>query len=159
MMNDDAHVPVISHTALHAGFTVIYLLLISWCFFNIFSQIDERFIAFYQLLNRFSKPFYRPFQSPLVWVDVQAVLYALFSFGFLHGAITHATPKDTDTRMLSTLVNVFRATFFLTATLLALLIVVRLSIDTYRDLTGRGRPVIGVERLLSAPENNSNAAR
>lgn len=156
---NEAQETAISHRALHIGFTFIYLLLISWFFVSIFSQIDPRFRLAYKFVDRLSICFYRPFMGTIVWVDVQAVLYAIFSFAFLHCAIVRAYPIDADSEMLTKLINFFRFTFFLTATLLALLIVIRLTIDTYRDITGRGRATYSFERIIATPSPTPSTNR
>ena len=158
-MIDEHHEVSVPNKSLHIGFSSIYLLLISWLFLNVFAQLDERYIGLYRFVNRLSKSFYRPFLGTLVWVDVQAVLYAVFSFAFLHFAIIRFRDIQPTSKMLEKIVNIFRFTFFFSATLLALLIVVRLTIDTYRDLTGRGRDVYPIMRPVVAPDANRNTAR
>lgn len=156
---DETNEPTLSRTALHRGFTFIYLLLISWFFLSIFSELDERYTPIYLLTDRLSRNFYKPFHNSFVYINVQAVLYAIFSFAFIHCAIVRATPRKSDPEMLVKLINIFRLTFFFTATALALLIVIRLTVETYRDLTGTGRPQYIFARPPGTSNSNQNTSR
>jgi len=104
------------------------------------------------ILHRLSRLLYQPFRwrggidfLEGAW-DGPAIVFALASLGLLHYGITAAISVESSMPLMNKILNIFRLAFYVSLTLLVILIVVRMAVMTYHDITNphRGEIIFGV---------------
>jgi hypothetical protein len=92
------------------------------------------------LLKRICGILYGPFYALLSYPNIGGVLvtsigFALFGYALLHYGIFMEVPVERSNSMANRILDFCRMIFFLAGTLLILLIVIRMSVMLYRDVT------------------------
>jgi hypothetical protein len=138
----------------HISFACIYLLLfaragISFYEGNVTSPNLSQDSLPTLLLKRFSGILYQPFYGA-IWFPpydnsniIPAIGFAILFYAFIHYGMFRNISVEEDDSMATKILAFSRAVFFLGGTLLLLLIIARMSVMLYRDVT-YGRPIFGV---------------
>ncbi len=88
-------------------------------------------------------PFWLMLGYPTGGEVVTTILFALFGYALLHYGMFVKVPADRSASMINKILDFCRMLFFLAGTLLILLMVARMAVMLYQDLSF-GRVVIGV---------------
>ena len=127
------------------SFVAIYILLIAE--FIILLDGDtfdfEKLIVpqpfFIIMINRFSSILYQPFG----FAHISTIVFALFGYAVFHFGMFLDVPADKKDLFMNKILDFCRVVFFLAGTLLILLIIARMFVMLYQDVTV-GRPVINI---------------
>ena len=140
---------------LHGGFTAIYLLLGTRALISLhegppdLSNLRQNSLIVL-LIKRVCGILYGPFFAVLVPPSfdsntdlIVTITFAIAAYAFIHYGMLMNVPTQGSFSMGDKILKLCRATFFLAGTLLLLLIVARMSVMLYQDITF-GRLQFGV---------------
>jgi len=138
---------------IHSTFGVIYLLLVIRAgvslqqgppsFLNL-TQDSMMVLAIKRIAAIIYSPFWSMLHYPTIGDElVTTILFALFGYSLLHYGMFVKVPVDRSASMTNRILDFCRMLFFLAGTLLILLMVARMGVMLYQDLTF-GRLFIGV---------------
>ncbi len=139
----------------HAAFSLIYFLLLARAGiafyespFDFSNLWDDS--ALTRIIKRVCGEIYAPFWAvgfPIPfggdYLLPNAIIMAILVFGLIHYGMFMKTDSGQSASMVSKILSVCRAFFFLAGALLVLLICIRMSVMLYQDIA-YGRPVFGV---------------
>ena len=138
---------------IHTHFGIVYLILILRAAVSLyegpssfprFTSNSDPVLAIKRVAGIAYSPFWVISGSPTIGgVVVTTILFALFGYGLLHYGMFMSIPLDRRESMANKVLDFCRMIFFLAGTLLILLMVARMGVLLYNDVTF-GRPIIGV---------------
>ncbi len=140
---------------LHISFAAIYLLLITRAVISLhegppdLSNLTQNSLVVL-IIKRVCGILYGPFFAVLVPPSFESnadlivtIVFAIAAYAFIHYGMLMNVPNQGSISMADKILKLCRATFFLAGTLLLLLIVARMSVMLYQDITF-GRLQFGV---------------
>ena len=141
---------------LHIGFASIYLLLVTRAIISLhegppdFSNLTQNSLVVL-IVKRVCGILYGPFFAVLVPPSfdsnadlIVTIVFAIAAYAFIHYGMLMNVPTHRSISMADKILKLCRAIFFLAGTLLLLLIVARMSLMLYQDISfGRLRFGVG----------------
>lgn len=140
---------------LHGTFASIYLLLVTRAVISLnegpldFSNLPQNSLVVL-IIKRTCGILYGPFFAVLVPPSfdsnadlIVTIIFAIAAYAFIHYGMLMKVPTQRSVSMVDKILKLCRATFFLAGTLLLLLIVARMSVMLYQDISF-GRLQFGV---------------